>query len=170
MVVLCLPSKAGDHLLIFEKFDFSACVMQICKDMSLIENKGIKLNYEISDGIFLEGERELLERLISNLIANAYKYGKENGEINVTLKKSKNDSEIHLSVSDNGIGIAENEKEKIFDRFYRSDKSRSESGTGLGLSLALEIARLHNGEILLDSTLGSGSTFTFVCPSSVKNK
>ena len=154
---------------IFEEFDFSACVSQICKDISLIENKGIQLSYDISNGIFFNGEKELLERMILNLIGNAYKYGKENGEIKVTLQKVDGVN-IKLSVSDNGIGISDSEKEKIFERFYRSDKSRSESGTGLGLSLALEIAKLHGGDILLESVLGVGSTFTFVCPASPKDK
>lgn len=144
----------------FEEFDFSLCISQICKDMSLLEHKNIKLFYDIEENIFINGNRELLERLASNLISNAYKYGKEKGEIKVSLKRSPKTNQILFSVSDNGIGIADSEKEKIFDRFYRSDKSRSESGTGLGLSLAREIAKLHGGNILLESILGKGSTFT----------
>lgn len=146
----------------FEKFDFSQCVSQLCKDMSLIENKNIKLYYDIEENVFVDGERELLERLVSNLISNAYKYGKENGEIKVSLVSDKKENKIRLSVEDNGIGINRDEKGKIFDRFYRSDKSRSESGTGLGLSLALEIAKLHGGYIFVESEIGVGSTFTLV--------
>jgi signal transduction histidine kinase len=98
--------------------------------------------------------------LLTNLIGNAYKYGKENGEIKVELnvRNGKN----HLSVTDNGIGISENEKEKVFMRFYRSDKSRNSDGTGLGLSLAMEIAKLHGGTITLESQMDKGSCFTFI--------
>ncbi len=153
-------NKKGQYT--FESFNFSECVSQICSDMSLIESKNIKLYYNVEENIFVKGERELLERLISNLISNAYKYGKENGEIKVSLTHDQKQNRIFLKVSDNGIGIDESEKDKIFDRFYRSDKSRSEAGTGLGLSLALEIAKLHGGDILLESAMGKGSTFTLV--------
>lgn len=147
---------------VFSEFDFSSSIDAICKDMSLIEKKNIKLSYHIEDNIFLNGEKELLERLALNLISNAFKYGKENGSIFVSLKKDKKTEKVLLSVSDNGIGISDEEKEKIFDRFYRSDKSRSEAGTGLGLSLVSEIAKLHGGIIELESKLNEGSTFTFI--------
>ncbi len=147
---------------VFSEFDFSSSIDAICKDMSLIEKKNIKLSYNIEDNIFLNGEKELLERLALNLISNAFKYGKENGSIFVSLKKDEKKGKVRLSVSDNGIGISDEEKEKIFDRFYRSDKSRSESGTGLGLSLVSEIAKLHGGVIELESKLNEGSTFTFI--------
>lgn len=147
---------------IFSEFDFSSSIDAICKDMSLIEKKNIKLSYHIEDNIFLNGEKELLERLALNLISNAFKYGKENGSIFVSLKKDEKTRKVLLSVSDNGIGISDEEKEKIFDRFYRSDKSRSEAGTGLGLSLVSEIAKLHGGIIELESKLNEGSTFTFI--------
>ncbi len=147
---------------VFSEFDFSSSIDAICKDMSLIEKKNIKLSYHIEDNIFLNGEKELLERLALNLISNAFKYGKENGSIFVSLKKDKKTGKVLLSVSDNGIGISDEEKEKIFDRFYRSDKSRSEAGTGLGLSLVSEIAKLHGGIIELESKLNEGSTFTFI--------
>ncbi len=143
----------------FEDFDFSLCISQLCKDMSLIDQKNITLYHDIEENITIKGERELLERLVSNLISNAYKYGKENGEIKVSLSRDLQNGKIKLSVADNGIGISEEEKEKIFDRFYRSDKSRSEAGTGLGLSLALEIAKLHGGDIIIESELDKGSTF-----------
>ncbi len=147
---------------IFSEFDFSSSINAICKDMALIEKKNIKLTYSVEDGIVINGEKELLERLALNLISNAFKYGKENGSIFVSLKKDKKTEKIIFSVQDDGIGISDEEKDKIFDRFYRSDKSRSESGTGLGLSLVAEIAKLHGGKIQLESKLGEGSTFSFI--------
>ena len=147
---------------VFSEFDFSSSINAICKDMSLIEKKNIKLSYHIEDNIVLNGEKDLLERLALNLISNAFKYGKENGSIFVSLERDKKTGKVLLSVSDNGIGISDEEKEKIFHRFYRSDKSRSEAGTGLGLSLVSEIAKLHGGVIELESKLNEGSTFTFI--------
>ncbi len=144
----------------FSDFDFSSCVSKLCDDLALIEDKNITLHTEIEENIHINGEKELLERLASNLIVNAYKYGKENGKIQVTLKKQE--KKILLSVSDDGIGISENELPKVFDRFYRADKSRNKAGTGLGLALSLEIAHLHGGDITVESILGKGSTFTFV--------
>jgi signal transduction histidine kinase len=144
----------------FVETDISELVLNICGDMSLIKEKNINLSHSIEKGIISKVNKELFERLLTNLIGNAYKYGKENGEIKVELnvRNGKN----HLSVTDNGIGISENEKEKVFMRFYRSDKSRNSDGTGLGLSLAMEIAKLHGGTITLESQMDKGSCFTFI--------
>ena len=93
------------------------------------------------------------------LFRSAYRYGRENGTIRVTLKCEG--SNAVLSVSDNGIGIAPEQQEKIFHRFYQVDASRTGTGTGLGLSMVQEIARLHGGAVSVESTLGRGSCFTF---------
>ncbi len=144
----------------FCNFDFSLCISELCEDLALVESKNITLYTDVEKNIQINGEKELLERLASNLIMNAYKYGKENGVINVSL--SKKGEKIFLSVSDDGIGISEVDLPRVFDRFYCVDKSRNNAGTGLGLSMALEIARLHGGDITVESTLGKGSTFTFI--------
>lgn len=151
-------NKKDDY--VFKKENVSELVLDICNDMSVIKEKNITLSHTIEKDIFADIEKELFERLLSNLITNSYKYGKENGKIEVSLKSK--DGKTYLSVSDDGIGISEDEKEKVFKRFYRSDKSRNGSGTGLGLSLATEIAKLHGGEITLESELDKGSTFTFI--------
>ena len=89
------------------------------------------------------GNRELLQRLLANLIANAYRYGKEHGHIQVDLKQEH--AEVLLSVTDDGRGIAKDQLAYIWQRFYQADASRSNQGSGLGLAMVQEIAQLHHG-------------------------
>ena len=104
----------------------------------------------------------LMSRLVENLVTNADKYGKENGNIWVRLLESE--KTITLAVIDDGIGIAEEDQEKVFARFYRVDKarSRSQGSSGLGLSMVSEICRMHGGRITLRSKPGVGSEFKLV--------
>ena len=105
-----------------------------------------------------------LESVIGNLIANAIKYTPENGTIDVSACSGNN--ELSISVSDTGIGIPENEKEKIFERFYRikNDSTRRIVGTGLGLPIVKALVNEMGGEIDVRSTEGRGSTFTVTLP------
>ncbi len=106
------------------------------------------------------GIYRLNESIIHNLIENAIKYNKDNGEIHVELKEEKDT--VTLSVRDTGIGIPEEDQSRIFERFYRVDKSHSREigGTGLGLSIVKHAAELLHAELKLESRLGEGSTFT----------
>lgn len=140
--------------------DMTGLVRSICMDMALIKEKNITLDYDVEGGISVRGNRQLLARLLANLISNAYRYGREDGFIFVSLKRRGQGVEI--SVSDNGIGIAAEEQPKIFQRFYQADHSHSGMGTGLGLSMAYEITRFHGGEIRVESELGKGSVFVVV--------
>ena len=146
-----------------ERVDLSALTDSICKDMALIKEKGLAISSHIDAGLFISGNPGLLARAISNLISNAYHYGKDNGHIDVSLKKVE--EQVVLTVSDDGIGIAEENIPKIFDRFYREDSSRTQNGTGLGLSITKEIVQFHGGTIEVKSLLGIGSTFTVIFPS-----
>ncbi len=145
-----------------EPVDLTGLVESVCADMALIRDKNITLQYDAADGIVVCGDRELLTRLLTNLISNAYRYGKENGHIAVRLQKAN--GAIRLTVRDDGIGIAEDEQQKIFQRFYQADASRAGAGMGLGLSMAQEIARFHGGEITVESVPGEGSAFTASFP------
>lgn len=145
-----------------ESVDLTELVSSLCSDMALIKEHGMILAYEVDDDVNFHGNRELLSRLLTNLVSNAYRYGKEDGHIFVRLKKKE--QEIMLSVSDDGIGIAKEEHKKIFRRFYQADHSRSTIGTGLGLSMVYEIALFHGGEICVESEPGQGSTFTLHLP------
>lgn len=109
-------------------------------------------------------DRQNLSQVLDNLIDNAIKYTPEGGEIRVSLKREAN--EAVLTVKDTGIGISDQYQERVFERFYRVDKVRSQSlgGTGLGLSIVKNIVEKHGGSIELESRLGSGSTFTIRLP------
>lgn len=143
-----------------EMVSFSKIVTSVCDDMTLIKKHGITLTSQVQEEITFPGNQLLLTRLLINLISNAYRYGKENGHIWVKLEKTA--SEVRLSVEDDGIGIAPEEQEKIFRRFYQIDSSRTGEGTGLGLSMVKQIAEFHGGTVTVESVPGKGSTFTFL--------
>ena len=123
------------------------------------DKKHIQINFNGEEAI-LRGNPVLLNSLVNNLCDNALTYNHEKGQVNVTLKNSPDT--ITLEVSDTGLGIAEKDKKRIFERFYRVDKSRSKivGGTGLGLSIVKSALDFHNGSIKVDSHLGQGTTMT----------
>lgn len=133
------------------------------------KNKNVTLNVHGDSGKIF-GVQPVIYEMIYNLIDNAIKYNKQNGTVEVTIKdENKNPSEnkpfadkTTISVCDTGIGIPKNEQERVFERFYRVDKSRSKElgGTGLGLSIVKHAAKYHNATINLSSKEGEGSTFT----------
>lgn len=110
--------------------------------------------------IYVAGDGQMLEELVYNLCDNGVKYNVENGQVKITLGQEQ--GRPLLIVADTGIGIPQNELTRIFERFYRVDKSRSQEvgGTGLGLSIVKHIAKYHNAEIDVESKLGQGSKFT----------
>jgi heavy metal sensor kinase len=127
--------------------------------------KGVRLKLENdSPSIALNGDEELIKRLILNLLDNAVKYTPEGGEISLALARQNGNAEI--VVRDTGIGISETDQTRVFDRFFRVDKARARTlgGAGLGLSIAQWIVAVHGGEISLLSTPGQGSTFTVLLP------
>ena len=117
--------------------------------------------------VVIEGVSRLIDELIYNLASNAIRYNRPGGT--VTLQCGTND-EGHpfLAVADTGIGIAPEEQGKVFERFYRVDKSRSKArgGTGLGLAIVKHVCRSAGGQLKIESTPGKGSTFSMVFPKS----
>jgi signal transduction histidine kinase len=120
---------------------------------------------KISETIYVIGETLLLQMLVNNLLDNALKYSPK--EATVTIALTEAGGSIKLTVSDEGFGIADNEKKKIFDKFYRSgdENTRKAKGTGLGLYLCRKIAESHNGNISVTDNYPSGSSFTATFPS-----
>lgn len=116
------------------------------------------------DGATVTGIPQLLTSIVYNLCDNAIKYNRRDGSVTVTVEQR--DGAAVLSVSDTGIGIPVEHRERIFERFYRVDKSRSKEmgGTGLGLSIVKHAARLHRATVTLQSASGGGSTFTVRFP------
>lgn len=112
------------------------------------------------------GDSQLLERLLRNLLENALRYGHRPGEEpQITVTTGRAGEEAFLTVADRGPGIPEEEQEKVWQRFYRGDPSRTgEEGTGLGLSLARQIAQLHGGSLTLESRPSQGCAFTLRLP------
>lgn len=146
-----------------QQVNLSKLFMDIAEEQQARNYRSISIESDIEDGIIITGNSDLLASMINNLISNAYRYGRDNGNIFLSLKQ--NEREIILSVKDDGIGIDKSEKDKIFNRFYQVDKARTskngELGIGLGLSIVYETARLHGGYIEVESELNCGSTFTF---------
>ena len=112
----------------------------------------------------ITGVPQLLGGIVYNLCDNAIKYNHKGGRVSISLKSSPN--EVILTVSDNGIGIPAEDQNRIFERFYRVDKSHSKEigGTGLGLSIVKHSAKIHNAKISLESTVGKGTTITVRFP------
>lgn len=139
----------------FEHADLSELVSVVCREMCAVRHD-VELSTEIEKEIEVDMDVTLFSRLIENLLENAIKYGR--GKIRVTLRREN--EKVKLSVEDNGEGISSDELPKIWQRFYRSDKSRSGGGLGLGLFLVKQIAEFHGATITAESQLGKGSIFT----------
>jgi two-component system phosphate regulon sensor histidine kinase PhoR len=143
-----------------QEVDLKVLVLDVLKSLDVkIKAKGLKVEVDLEDAI-LKGSLEDFRKLVENLIDNAIKYNKEQGLIKVAIKEGKD--EIALSVEDTGIGIKQKEQKKIYERFYRVDKGRSQEveGTGLGLAIVKYVVLAYDARIELDSTLGLGSKFT----------
>lgn len=128
-----------------------------------VGEKGIMLSYSLPD-FEIVGDPLLLNTVWDNLLTNAIKYNKENGSIDIAI--AKKDSSIIVTFQDKGIGLSENEIDRIFDRFYRVDTSRTHSveGSGLGLSIVSSIIKLHNGKIDVISEENKGTIFSVTLP------
>ncbi|MEH7436864.1 HAMP domain-containing sensor histidine kinase [Neobacillus drentensis] len=126
-----------------------------------LEEKQINLLMEIEPTTY-NGDAALLENVWDNLLTNAIKYNRPEGEIHIRLLAKE--TYLEVAVSDTGIGLTEEEKAQLFERFYRADKSRSEEGTGLGLSIVKQIIELHKGEIHVTSAPNEGTIFTIKLP------
>ena len=127
------------------------------------ENKKVSINISGDSGLF-NGVRPVIYEMVYNLMDNAIKYNRTGGTVNIKIERLMDSHKVILTIQDNGIGIPENEKDRIFERFYRVDKSRSRElgGTGLGLSIVKHAAKYHNASILLNTKEGEGSTFTVI--------
>lgn len=147
-----------------EEIAIAALVEEVLADLEpLAQEKGINL-IEKCDNVLLMGSDILIYRLVYNLVENAIKYNFSDGTVTVTA--TQQNSQLHLTVEDTGNGIPEELKERIFEPFFRLDKSRSRElgGVRLGLALVREIVRVHNGSILVKNNANSGTTFEVIFP------
>ena len=138
---------------------------EIAKISSTLKEKVISIETNISQTIpIIKIDKRRISQVIGNLLSNALRYTPEGGKIIIGSKE--NGDFVEIFVEDNGIGISKEELPKIFERFYRVDKSRTREtgGTGLGLAIAKQIVEAHGGKIFAESELNSGTTITFTLP------
>lgn len=158
-ILVASQLESSKNSLTKEKIDFSALVQNI---LSNAENNFFdkKFNVQIQPELFLNADVLLLQMLVNNLIENASKYSPEHSTITVKLKKQN--VKIVFTVADEGPGIPQQEKKKVFEKFYRvgNEATRSAPGTGLGLYLCKKIASYHNAQINVSDNLPSGTIFT----------
>ena len=146
--------------------DLQQVVQRVCANLQAVaQTQQVTLELQIKDGpMMLLGDDNALGQMATNLIDNAIKYTAAKGTVTVTLTVTE--GVAVLAVKDNGLGIDESDQERIFERFYRVDKARSQSlgGTGLGLAIVKHIVQSHKGLLQLKSKLNQGSTFTIKIP------
>ena len=163
---LSLYSKIDSNIIPynFEKINinsyFKDCVDEIGADL---EQRGMMFSYRnyCAANVMVTADPEQLKRVINNIINNACKYNnKAKGKVGITL--TEYDRKVQVAIKDNGIGISKEHQKRVFERFYRVDKSRSKQtgGTGLGLAIVKHIVALHDAQLNLESEVGKGTTIT----------
>ncbi|MCM1132001.1 MAG: ATP-binding protein [Ruminococcus flavefaciens] len=153
-----------NNIFIKEDVDLYGLSEEIAERLkSQADKKSIEINV-IGEEVQIYGVRKILDEIIYNLCDNAIKYNNDSGKVDIIIKNT--DNEVILTVRDNGIGIPENSQNRIFERFYRVDKSRSKEkgGTGLGLSIVKHGALFHNAKITLESQINKGTSITIKFP------
>ena len=165
-LLLLSHTKNYESKLTFEEFDFSELAEMVVAEMNLTaKSEEIELISEVQPDLQIRADHELMIRLLINLISNGIKYGEKGGFVKLSISKINN--QLVGSVSDNGIGIAEENLDKIWDRFYQVNPSRTADNSdsmGFGLSMVKWIVESHNGTINVQSVLGEGTTFLFRIP------
>ena len=152
--------ERGKQKLHLENIDLSELLeMSVETQISCAKSKNIKFITKIAPEVYANIDEMMIMRVFTNLISNAISYGKENGTITVELFSKGNRI---IKISDDGIGIAKDQLDKIWLRFYQVDPSKNGDNSGLGLSMVKKIIELHNGKIFVKSELGKGTTFTII--------
>lgn len=156
-------TEAGARRLSRDPLDVAALVEDVCEFFSpAAEDKRIDLSFHGDGGLVVRGDAGRLKRAFANLLDNALKFTDAGGRVEVEC--ARQNGVVSVSVRDSGVGVSEDEIERVFARFYRGDKSRTRGGSGLGLSLSRAIVRAHGGDIELKSRSGHGSLFTVTLP------
>jgi signal transduction histidine kinase len=162
---------AGELKLNYSEFDFREKILQVILSFEKnIEDKHLEIKgLDSLEKHNIYADSDLITHIIYNLIDNAIKFSNENGEIDISVKSENNN--VYFKIRNTGEGISEKDIPHIFERFYKTDKSRSidKNGTGLGLFIAKSIIDLHNGTILVRSTEGEFCEFEFSIPENIKN-
>ncbi len=157
--------ETGDLHLEIKIFDILSLTEEVFGFLEMAAKKrniNLSLDRVYEGKILVKADRNRIEQVLINLISNAIHYGNENGHVTIAIKANKH-NQIDISITDSGEGLTPENIARIFERFYRTDKSRARNlgGTGLGLSIVKHIIEAHNQKITVESELGVGSTFTF---------
>ena len=148
-----------------EKFDILSIINNVYELLEM-ESKKNKISLELDRNylkpIFVMADKERIQQVITNLVMNSIKYGVENGTTEISVQ-NLNEGKLLISVTDNGLGISKKHLPRLFERFYRVDKSgnRKKGGSGLGLSIVKHVIEAHNEKIFVESNKNVGSEFSF---------
>ncbi|MCX7614997.1 MAG: ATP-binding protein [Clostridiales bacterium] len=156
----------------FQEVDLRRTIQKAVQNFELLlKQNGVQINCELSDNCIISADCDGAYQVVSNLLENAIKYNKEKNGF-VTIRLYRKDNEVILEVSDNGVGIPEEDLPRIFERFYRVDKARSREtgGTGLGLSIVKEWVEDFGGSIRVESVFSKGTTFILTFESLYKDE
>lgn len=156
--------ESGNMSLTYERFNIAYTINEAVSVLkSVAMKKGIEVDFEVND-IIISADNLRFRQIMYNLLSNAIKFTETNGKIEI--KTRVNGDKLKIEIIDNGIGISEKDKWKIFSEFYQVDSSytRRQEGTGLGLTLTRKLIELHKGHIDFDSQINKGSKFWFVVP------
>ena len=160
-MLLASQIEAGGYSITTEDINFSGMVQECVHDYN-IRFPQRQINTTIATDIFMNGDKLLLQMGVNNLLDNAIKYSPKESAITITL--SQQQGQINLSVKDEGKGISNEEKKKVFDKYYRTGNAATKGarGTGLGLYLTKKIAQQHGATILLEDNIPTGSNFIII--------
>jgi heavy metal sensor kinase len=157
-------TRAGEGNFHFEPMDLTRMIHSACDLFAPVaEDRGIAFSWDVPGRFEMNADVDMLQRAFSNLLDNAIKYTDPGGRIRVDVIR-KTDSLMEIQVTDTGPGIPPELHERIFDRFFRAESSRTSPGSGLGLSFARAIVREHGGDIQVDSSPGKGACFILTLP------
>tara|TARA_B100001057_G_scaffold497009_1_gene600005 strand:+ start:3332 stop:4348 length:1017 start_codon:yes stop_codon:yes gene_type:complete len=157
--------ESGVKSIKLKKFDILSVISNVYELLEIESKKG-KISLELDKNylkpIMVKADKDRIQQVITNLVMNSIKYGVENGTTEMSIN-DLNDKKIIIRVTDNGIGIKKEYLKRLFERFYRVDKSgsRKKGGSGLGLSIVKHVIEAHNEKIYVESTRGVGSEFSF---------
>jgi two-component system, OmpR family, phosphate regulon sensor histidine kinase PhoR len=159
-LLLLSQIETGELKMQFVSFDIQKLCEEVVEQLEhKAEKRDVKLRLKSFYGVIVKGDKMRIYQVIVNLVDNAIKYGGNSVEIAI----ERNKDQVEIAVSDNGVGIQQEHLKRIFDRFYRIEKSRNrdKGGTGLGLSIVKNVIDAHNSKIQVQSKIGKGTTFAF---------
>jgi two-component system sensor histidine kinase ResE len=163
--------EAGHTDMVMRRVDFRELAERVDRKFQVrAKDNGVELVLELEDGeLQLQADEDRLEQVLTNLLDNAFRHTPEGGKVTVkaSMETGEMGKQLHVAVSDTGVGIPSEDLRYIFDRFYKADKARvrgENGGTGLGLSIVKNIIAAHQGSIWADSEIGKGTVFHFLLP------